>query len=182
MLRFTARVTLPVKTTALAGSIMVLAIVAVAGAILFSVSEDARRAAQVRQEQSLLIAATLLAKAPPEVSVRLDTAGRVTRIEAPAIAPFDDHGLIDEIGALTGETATVFVWDETQQDYVRRTTNIRKPDGSRAIGTVLGSASVAFAPVKGGMAFRGEAVILGRSYLTIYQPIFSPVGDVQGIL
>jgi methyl-accepting chemotaxis protein len=86
------------------------------------------------------------------------------------------------VGALTGETATIFLHEETRGDFVRRTTNIRKPDGERAVGTLLGSTSAAFAPVMAGRTYRGEAVILGRPYRTVYQPILAPTGKVLGIL
>ncbi|MFW5679055.1 MAG: methyl-accepting chemotaxis protein, partial [Pseudomonadota bacterium] len=73
-------------------------------------------------------------------------------------------------------------FDDALGDFVRRTTNIRKPDGERAVGTVLGTESAAFGPVMAGRAYRGEAVILGRPYRTLYQPIRALTGEVLGIL
>src|SRR3546814_2394295 len=65
--------------------------------------------------------------------------------------------MIDEIGTVTGETATVFRWEDDKQDFISKTTNIKKDDGSRATGTPLGKTSAAFAPVSQGRTFLGEA-------------------------
>ncbi|TVQ38933.1 MAG: methyl-accepting chemotaxis protein [Geminicoccaceae bacterium] len=182
MIRLVTGLSLPVKTTAAAVALLVLAIGGVAFAILAAVSDDAERHAQERQEQSLLIAATLLAKARPEVDVTVDRAGRVARIEAARLAPFADHDLIDEVGRLTGERATVFAWDEARSDFVRQTTNLENARGERAVGTGLGAASAAFQPVLRGLRFSGEAVILGETYRTVYQPILAADGEVLGAL
>ena len=89
--------------------------------------------------------------------------------------------MIDRVGAITGETATIFAWEPENKDFRRMTTNIVKPDGSRAVGTVLGEKSAAYKPTVGGVAFKGEAVILGKPYYTIYQPILGPNASVIGI-
>ncbi len=182
MLRISTGLSLPAKTTLAAVAVMIVAVAAVASAILAAVTADAERAAQARQERSLLVTATLLQRAHPEFRFAVDGEGHVTRIDAPAIPEFADHAMIDEIGALTGETATVFAWDGARGDFFRRTTNIRAADGSRAVGTPLGTASAAFDPVVGGERYRGEAVIFGQSYRTVYQPIFDAGGRVVGLL
>src|SRR3546814_12717087 len=98
------------------------------------------------------------------------------------IPDFTSHDMIDEIGTVTGETATVFRWEDDKQDFIRKTTNIKKDDGSRATGTPLGKTSAAFAPVSQGRTFLGEAKILGKDYSTVYQPILDPAGKTIGIL
>ena len=47
-----------------------------------------------------------------------------------------DFSYPDEFTNLTGGTATIFV--RYQDDFLRATTSLRKTDGSRAIGTLLG--------------------------------------------
>ncbi|PKN39831.1 MAG: hypothetical protein CVU63_14000 [Deltaproteobacteria bacterium HGW-Deltaproteobacteria-20] len=86
------------------------------------------------------------------------------------------------MGGATGETATVFVRDPADGEFYRRTTNIVKPDGARAVGTKLGSAGPVHPVVAGGGVYRGEAVILGKEYFTVYAPIYGPTGDVEGVL
>jgi methyl-accepting chemotaxis protein len=81
---------------------------------------------------------------------------------------------VDRVKAVAGGTATVFLGDQ------RVATNVQKPDGSRAVGTKL-AAGPAYDSVFGQhQTYRGEAVILGEPYLTIYEPILSG-GDVIGI-
>src|SRR3546814_16843114 len=92
------------------------------------------------------------------------------------IPDFTSHDMIDEIGTVTGETATVFRWEDDKQDYIRKTTNIKKDDGSRATCTPLGKTSAAFAPVSPGRTFLGSAKILAKDYYTIYQPLLEPAG------
>jgi hypothetical protein len=58
------------------------------------------------------------------------------------------------------------------KDFWRKTTNIIKPDGNRAVGTPLGQKGAVYPVLTKGETFRGEAVILGTPYYTIYEPIF----------
>ncbi len=135
-----------------------------------------------RQMSSLRIAAMTLADRYPGFRVQFGPDKAVERLEIAALSDFKDHDLIDRIGLMTGETATVFAWDPETRDYWRRTTNIIKPDGARAIGTPLGQNGAVYPVIQRGETFLGEAVILGTPYYTIYEPIFSPTGDVLGIL
>ncbi|MCM5559183.1 methyl-accepting chemotaxis protein [Pleomorphomonas sp. JP5] len=106
----------------------------------------------------------------------------VDHIEMPAIPPFPTHNLIDNLTRTADAAATIFIYDAAKDDFTRATTSIKKADGSRAIGTDLGKASPAYAAVKAGRTFTGEAAILGVPYLTIYTPIKTAAGQVIGIL
>ncbi len=90
--------------------------------------------------------------------------------------------MIDNIGRMTGETVTVFAWDDATKDFWRKTTNIVKPNGERAVGTPLGQNGAVYPVLTKGNTFRGEAVILGKPYYTIYEPIFNANNKVIGIL
>ncbi len=83
---------------------------------------------------------------------------------------------VDEVKALVGGTATVFSGD------MRVTTNVTKPDGSRAIGTPLAAGPAYDAVLKQGKPYRGEAEILGKSFFTAYDPIKDSSGQVIGVL
>jgi methyl-accepting chemotaxis protein len=81
---------------------------------------------------------------------------------------------VDRVKAIAGGTATIFV------DDLRVATNVTKPDGSRAVGTRLVAGLAHDSVFSAHQTYRGEADILGESYLTIYEPI--RVGDaVVGI-
>jgi signal transduction histidine kinase/CheY-like chemotaxis protein len=88
-------------------------------------------------------------------------------------------GLVDQVKDLMGGTATIFV--KSGDQFVRLCTNIRQPDGSRAVGTVLDPAGKAIATVRQGKAFYGVVDILGRSYFTGYEPILDGQGQTIGL-
>ena len=90
------------------------------------------------------------------------------------------HEMVDAILNDLGNVATVFI--NRGHDFERITTNIKTEDGQRAIGTFLGKDSPAFADVSQGNRYIGEANILGKSYLTAYDPILDNNKQIIGIL
>ena len=87
--------------------------------------------------------------------------------------------VVDEVVKQNGGTATLFV--KSGDEYVRVATNVKKDDGSRAIGTVLDPKGPAIAMIKTGEAYYGDATILGKPYDTGYDPIKDASGNVIGI-
>ncbi|MEM9725685.1 MAG: methyl-accepting chemotaxis protein [Pseudomonadota bacterium] len=138
--------------------------------------------AKARQASSLATAAQALAAEFDGVQVTYASDGAPERIEWTAPPDVSNHALIDRIGAMTGETATVFVFDQESRDFWRRSTNIVKPDGTRAVGTPLGVNGAVYPFMMRGETFAGEANILGQDYYTIYEPIRDQSGAVDGIL
>ena len=168
--------------TATTAIILMAALAVVAWAISGSISQRIAAQAVEDQNTSLRIAATVVERDLPGTTVTWKN-GNVDRIVMTEIpAQFASHDMIDSVGRMTGQTATIFGWDEASKDFWRRTTNIVKPDGNRAVGTQLGQKGAVYAVLTKGETFRGEAVILETPYYTIYQPIFSPAGSVIGIL
>ena len=86
---------------------------------------------------------------------------------------------VDKIGNDLEVAATLFALDG--DDFRRLLTNIKKSDGSRAVGTKLGKDSAAYEPVMHGQKFVGEAMILGEPYYTAYDPLKDDSGKVTGI-
>ncbi len=87
----------------------------------------------------------------------------------------DNYELPDKVQQIFGGTATIFMGD------IRVTTNVLKPDGSRAIGTKLvGPAYDAI--FRQGKSYRGEAPILDIPYFTAYDPIKNSNGQTIGVL
>ncbi len=76
-------------------------------------------------------------------------------------------------------TATLFV--KAGDEYVRVATNVQKEDGSRAIGTILDPKGPVIQAIKRGGQFYGEATILGKPYMTAYEPIKDASENVIGI-
>ncbi|MGN5478702.1 Cache 3/Cache 2 fusion domain-containing protein [Cupriavidus basilensis] len=87
--------------------------------------------------------------------------------------------VVDEVKKEHGGTATLFV--KSGDDFVRVATNVQKDDGSRATGTVLDPKGKAIAAIRGGGAFYGEVDILGKPYITGYEPIRDPAGNIIGV-
>jgi methyl-accepting chemotaxis protein len=86
--------------------------------------------------------------------------------------------LVDHVKELAGGTATLFVFDGA--NFIRATTNVLKPDGSRAVGTVLDPKGKAFASLIEGRPFSGVVDILGVPYTTSYVPMLDAANKLVG--
>lgn len=146
-----------------------------------TLSADAARQALEKQTIAIRTGALLLQKDIAGTAV-VWSGEFVDHIEMPAIPSFPTHDLIDSLTRTAGAAATIFGYDAAKDDFTRVTTSIKKADGSRAVGTDLGKTSPAYAAIKQGNSFKGEATILGAPYLTVYTPIKTPAGAVIGIL
>jgi methyl-accepting chemotaxis protein len=89
-----------------------------------------------------------------------------------------NFAVVDKVKELAGGTATLFAWDGAS--FVRVSTNVLKPDGSRAVGTVLDPKGKAFAALSAGQPFEGVVEILGVPYTTSYAPIRDGEGRLAG--
>ncbi len=167
----------------LTSAVLIVLSLCVVGMVTMSVtSSKVRHDAQASQDRSLRVAASIFSLTRDGVDIGRDGNGNVTRVTVDEIPTFESHEMIDEIGRDTAETATIFVWDDATSDFWRRTTNIVKPDGNRAVGTPLGKNGAVYPVVTKGQTYRGEATILGKDYFTVYQPITNRSGDIVGIL
>lgn len=87
-----------------------------------------------------------------------------------------DFTIVDETrNAVKVETATIFM------DDLRISTNVKKQDGSRAIGTRV-SIPVYNAVLRDGKTFFGRAFVVNGWYITAYEPIYDINQKVIGIL
>jgi hypothetical protein len=91
----------------------------------------------------------------------------------------NNFDLVDEVVKKAGGTATIFVKDG--DSYVRVATNVKKDDGSRAVGTTLDPSGKVIGNIHDNKAFYGEATILGKAYVTGYEPIRDSADNVIGI-
>jgi hypothetical protein len=87
--------------------------------------------------------------------------------------------LVDDVVAKMGGTATVFV--KHGEDFVRVATNVKKDDGSRAVGTILDPKGKVIVNIRNNEPYYGEVAILGKSYITGYEPIRDAANKVIGI-
>jgi methyl-accepting chemotaxis protein len=87
--------------------------------------------------------------------------------------------IVDYVTRFHGGTATLFTKDGPR--FVRIATNVKKADGSRAIGTELDRKNKAYAAVSHGEAYYGVVDILGNAYFTGYEPLLAKSGEVVGL-
>jgi methyl-accepting chemotaxis protein len=86
-----------------------------------------------------------------------------------------NYDVVDKLVEMAGGVATIFLGD------TRVSTNVRKDDGSRAVGTPL--VGIAKDIVLGrGQPYRGEADIIGVPYFTAYDPILDSDGRAIAVL
>src|SRR6185369_3824490 len=78
-----------------------------------------------------------------------------------------------------GNVATLFV--KNGDDFERVSTSVKREDGSRALGTVLGRKHPGYSSLMAGQVYTGKATLFGRDYMTKYEPILDPRGQVIGL-
>lgn len=107
---------------------------------------------------------------------------QVTRADIAAMPEFKDHKVVDRTTSFVGGVATLFVYDDASKQFVRRTTNLKKENGDRAVGTQLAADHPAQAIVRKGEAYKGPAMLFGQRFYTAYHPIFDGAGKTIGLL
>ncbi|MBB5708932.1 cache domain-containing protein [Sphingomonas xinjiangensis] len=169
---FTRIRNLPLATKTTALTICALLLLAVSTFVVSdnAVTTEAARTASERQETNMRVAWSVLRNHGAEF--RRD--GDKLYVGDKLLNNWSDP--VDEVKTLVGGTATVFAGD------MRVTTNVTKPDGSRAVGTPLAPGATYDAVLKEGKPYRGEAEILGKWFYTAYDPIKNAAGETIGVL
>jgi methyl-accepting chemotaxis protein len=152
----------------------------VVGAGYWSLTRDFDTRAERDIDMSLRTLTLAFGETFPEAKIAIRD-GVVDRIEIPKMPEFADHRLVDRATAYVGGNATLFVYDDASQQFVRRTTNVKKENGDRAVGTQLAADHPGQAALRRGQAYKGPATLFGRRFYTAYQPVFGEAGKVIGI-
>src|SRR5215471_226910 len=108
--------------------------------------------------------------------------GVVSHVEIAKMPEFKDHAIVDRAVSYVGGNATLFVFDDASGQFVRRSTNVKKENGDRAVGTQLAADHPGQAALRRGEAYRGQATLFGKSFMTAYYPVQNAAGKVVGIL
>jgi methyl-accepting chemotaxis protein len=139
---------------------------------------DAMARSQVEAAMRVLVEAGR-SKGVPAIKGQTELQGKpVPNLTLGTESQVMSFGMVDRVKELAGSTATLFAWDG--QNFVRVTTNVLKPDGSRAVGTVLDPTGKAFAALRAGQSFEGVVDILGVPYFTSYLPMTDAQGKLVG--
>ena len=151
------------------------------GAGYWSLTRDFDTRAERDIDVSLRTLSLAFGETFPDAKIALRD-GVVDRIEIPQMPEFSDHKIVDRATSYVGGNATLFVYDEASQQFVRRTTNVKKENGDRAVGTQLAADHPAQAALRRGVAYKGPAILFGHRFYTAYQPVFGAAGKVIGII
>ncbi|ABK98762.1 PAS domain S-box protein [Pelobacter propionicus] len=149
--------------------LVALALATAAAMFLAEIYQESRQSAINDQEQHLQTFWELLRSKGEDIRI---VGGKLM---AGTYVVNNNYELPDKMNQIFGCTATVFMGD------TRVSTNVLRPDSSRATNTRLQGAPYD-AIFREGKPYRGEALILGQTYLTAYDPIRNARGEVIGAL
>src|SRR3984957_10237895 len=155
--------------------------VLVAGAGYWSLTRDFETRAKRDIDVNLRTLSLAFGETFPGAKVKIRDSV-VERIEIPKMPEFSDHNIVDRAISYVGGTATLFAYDDASQQFVRQTTNVKKENGDRAVGTQLAADHPPQAVLRRGEAYKGPAMLFGRRFYTAYQPVFGAGGKVIGIV
>ena len=150
------------------------------GAGYWSLTRDFNARAVRDIDLSLRTLALAFGETYPDTKITIRD-GVVERVEVPKMPEFADHRIVDRATSYVGGNATLFVFDDTTSQFVRRTTNVTKENGDRAVGTQLAADHPGQAMLRRGLAYKGPAMLFGRRFYTAYHPVFDPAGKVVGV-
>lgn len=103
-----------------------------------------------------------------------DASGRITGSIIGGSLINNNFQLVDQVGQLLGVTSTIFL------DDLRVSTNVQDLAGERALGTRV-SEKVAEEVLGRGERYLGKAFVVTEDYITAYDPIKDPMGNIIGI-
>jgi methyl-accepting chemotaxis protein len=153
----------------------------VVGAAYWSLTSEFNERALREIEVNLRTLAATFSEAYADARITMKD-GVVARAEIAKMPEFRDHAIVDRAVSYVGGNATLFVYDDATSQFVRRSTNVKKENGERAVGTQLAPDHPGQAVLRRGEAYRGPAVLFGKSFMTAYYPIVNPAGKIIGIL
>jgi len=151
------------------------------GAGYWSLTREFNSRAERDIDLSLRTLTLAFGEAYPDAKVTMRN-GVIDRVEIPKMPEFTDHRIVDRATSYVGGNATLFVYDDAADKFVRRTTNVKKENGDRAVGTHLAENHPGQAIIRGGQAYKGPAMLFGSRFYTAYHPVFNSTGKVIGII
>jgi methyl-accepting chemotaxis protein len=183
---FSASLRVQLVVTAIVLSVLTVCSTAYVG--MQRLNEKIAEDIDVRTLWSLRMATKILNERVPVFQVENNNAGEPERLTTAMPQLIDQMSAaeltqtVDAISDINKGTATIFRWNEEKKDFVRIATTVKKADGTRAVGTVLGQNGVVYPFMMRKEAYRGVAHILGEPYQTGYLPMLDTKGNPVGII
>ena len=170
-------------TKAVISAVLLIAVntALVVGAAYWSLNSEFGDRALRDIEVNLRTLALSFAETYPDAKITLKD-GMVAKAEAAKMPEFKDHAIVDRSVGYVGGNATLFVYDEASNQFVRRSTNVKKENGDRAVGTQLAPDHPGQPILRRGEAYKGPATLFGKTFMTAYYPIANSAGKVIGVL
>jgi methyl-accepting chemotaxis protein-2 (aspartate sensor receptor) len=137
-------------------------------------------------ERSLVSAVAGLAQlAPPPYSLHPNEPVSVGDRQAPMLraagAPLSGHHqACDQVSAIVGGVCSIFA--RQGEDFVRVSSTVKKPDGSRAVGTLLDRKGAAYAAAMKGEDSLSVSIVQGKTFMALYRPIKDDQQQVIGVI
>ncbi|QFU14987.1 methyl-accepting chemotaxis protein [Microvirga thermotolerans] len=179
---FLARRKLSHLTTAAMIAFVVLTAAALFAVVALQTRADVRANALAQLQANVRTFAGILEGSVGSLATRKDATGAIVGIVVDDDAVFYSDALVDRIAEATQAPATLFARDKASGDFIRRATNLRNPNGARAVGTAMDRSGAVFPVVSAGRVYVGEARVLGKDYLLINLPVFGRSGQILGVL
>ena len=160
-----------------------IAIGAVLLGLFFSLSETARQDAEKEVASATRITSEILQVNLPSLEIASDESGNVAALTMRSMPRFRTHDVIDTIARVSGQDATIFVYDtEVSPDFIVGTTSLTTADDQRLLEAPLVAGTPLFDAMTANQPVRQEETIAGTGYFTLYQPIATADGAVIGAL
>ncbi|WP_230531685.1 methyl-accepting chemotaxis protein [Microvirga roseola] len=181
-MQFLANRKLSHLTTAAMVAFVVLTAASLFAVVSMQTRADVRTNALTQLQANVRTFAGILKTSVGGLAVKKDANGAISGITVNDDAVFYSDELVDRIAEATQAPATLFVKDGPSGNLIRRATNLRNPDGTRAVGTAMDRNGIVFPIVSAGNTYVGQAKVLGQDYLLINLPVFGQSGQVLGVL
>jgi methyl-accepting chemotaxis protein len=151
----------------------------IAGVMHYNLRSYVMRDATMDARDASRAMAVLYGMKVPDAAIEVKD-GTLASVTGDKMAALPDHDLVDRTAQTIGGVATIF--EKQGSDYVRLSTNVKKENGDRAVGTKLSVDHPAQAFLAKGEAYYGPAVLFGRDYITGYFPVKNAAGANVGML
>ncbi|MFS8147167.1 methyl-accepting chemotaxis protein [Rhizobium sp. BR 249] len=152
---------------------------AIVGATYYNLSGHVMDGAVADARDATRAMAVLYGAADQAAKIELKD-NQLTAVTEDAIPALADHSLVDRTAQSIAGVATIF--QKQGGDYVRISTNVKKENGDRAVGTKLAADHPAQPVLAKGEAYYGQAQLFGRKFMTGYFPIKSASNANVGLL